>query len=224
MIIDKKKQQEILNTFPFIEKADSKFIKTFFELTSLANIPERKVVSEYGVICANLALILSGSVKVYKMSRKGREVTLYRIGKGDSCVLTAACLMNSNPFPATAKSETEVEALLIPATYAKAWTTQNSWWNEFVFNMVSDRFGEIIDVLDNAIFIPVEARLAYFLLNNAETQSLGITHQQIADELGTSREVVSRILKGFEKQALVKLNRGAIEILDYKQLKTISNK
>jgi len=174
------------------------------------------MIASEGSECGQLALVLSGTVRVYKLAESGREITLYRIGHGDSCVLTASCIMSDTPFPAIAETETDVEALIIPSLQAAEWMSESKPWSAFIFGLISRRLADVISVLENVAFLRMDARIAAYLIAITSQQGtvVNITHHEIAADLGSTREVVSRILKGFEEKGLLLGTRGKITIND----------
>jgi CRP/FNR family transcriptional regulator len=157
----------------------------------------------------------------------GLMITLYHIDPGQSCVLSSGCILNHRPFPAQATCLTDVEAFLVPAARVQQWTRDNELWRSFMFETLSSRLSHLIELVDSLVFKTVPERLWDWLLANAVPQTLndatdlsaqpprGVvtrTHQQIADELGTSREVVSRALKQLEKAGRVRLHRGQVVV------------
>lgn len=223
MITKPKQKQQLLELFPFLADASPEFQKIFFDAAIPAHIPAGHIIAETGSECSQLALVISGSVRVYKLAAKGREITLYRIKDGDSCVLTASCLMSATPFPAIAEAETELDAVIIPAEHAKTWMTQYQPWGNFVFALISRRLSEVITVLENVTFQRMEVRLAAYLVKMAKQKSnLNITHHEIAADLGSSREVISRSLKDFDKHGWISMGRGELTIKDISQLQNLA--
>ncbi|HFE39593.1 MAG TPA: Crp/Fnr family transcriptional regulator [Gammaproteobacteria bacterium] len=223
MITKSEQKQLLLDLFPFLADASAEFQKIFFDAAIPAHIPAGHTIAETGSECSQLALVISGSVRVYKLAAKGREITLYRIKDGDSCVLTASCLMSATPFPAIAEAETEIDAIIIPAEHAKTWMTQYQPWGNFVFALISRRLSEVITVLENVTFQRMEVRLAAYLVKMTKQQpNLNITHHEIAADLGTSREVVSRSLKDFDKHGWISMGRGELTIKDMPQLQNLA--
>lgn len=176
-----------------------------------------------GVACAHLPLLLSGTARVYKLGVSGREITLYRIEPGDSCVLTASCILSGRRFPAFATAETAVEALAVPARAMLDWLETSSGWRAYVFGLVAQRLADVIDVVEGVAFGRMDRRLADYLLRMVgPEQAVLATHQQIAFDLGSSREVVSRLLKDFEQSGLVAIARGRVRLLDPLRLRTVA--
>ena len=214
-MIDKKTRDDLLARLPFLEDADSGFREAFFSAAVRVSLPGGETIAGDGSDCTSLALVLDGQVRVYKLSETGREVTLYRITSGDSCVLTASCIMSDRKFPAMAVTESPVEALLVPAPAVRRWLTESPAWTAFVFGLVSRRLADVISVLEDIVFHHLDERVAAYLVSRAANSNLlSVTHQQIASDLGTTREVVSRILKEFERRKLVRGARGQLLITD----------
>jgi CRP/FNR family transcriptional regulator, anaerobic regulatory protein len=163
-------------------------------------------------------------VRVYKISETGREITLYRFGLGESCILTANAILVQQSFPAIATVEKEAEAVMVPAAIFRDWVKRYDLWRSFVFDLLSQRLSSMMAVVDEVAFRRMDARLASFLLNRVHGEEpLHITHQRIASELGSSREVISRLLEDFASRGYIHLGRGTVEILDHQSLTNISH-
>ncbi|MBI5055858.1 MAG: Crp/Fnr family transcriptional regulator [Nitrospirae bacterium] len=208
--------ERISGAFPFLRDADAEIKKQITEHALVVRIPKGKFVFLEGDECKQLALVLSGTVRVYKPAESGREITLYRLGKGESCILTASCIFNNGQFPAIAIIEEDVEAALVPAAIFRNWINRYEIWRDYIFNLLSRRLSDILATVEEVTFRRMDMRIAEYLLKLAHTHKDGIniTHQDIAMELGTSREVVSRILKHFESDNIISLGRGTISITD----------
>lgn len=201
-------QNKILEIFSqFL--SEKNFVEEIFKNSVYAKIPSKAFVFLEGDKCENFALLLSGSIKVYKNSESGREITLYRISTGESCILTASCIISQTEFPAFAIVEEEAEAILIPSSCAKDWLNRYETWRNYIFSLVTKRFSSVLETIEEVAFKRVDSRIAEFLLKFSNPK-IKITHQEIASELGTSREVVSRILKDFESENILELKRGII--------------
>lgn len=199
--------------FPFLKHADPEVKRQLLAHAQIKEIPAGVSICWEGDTCTQLALVLSGTVRVYKVGESGREITLYRIEENESCILTASCILSQTQFPALAVTESTVRAVLIPAFILREWVKQYGVWRDYVFNLLSERLAVVIATVEEVAFRRVDARIAEFVANLAlEKQEVKITHQEIAFELGTAREVVSRILKDFERENLITLSRGSIVI------------
>jgi CRP/FNR family transcriptional regulator, anaerobic regulatory protein len=180
-------------------------------------------IYQHGQACENFLLILSGSVRVQKLSERGQVITLYHLVAGRACELTTTCLLGGKSYPAEAVAETEVHAILIPKVDFQEALAQIPEFRNFVFSSIDKGMNELIGLVEDVSFGRMDARLARRLLQLAETENpLEVTHQTLAEELGTAREVISRLLKGFERQKWVKLSRGVIEIVDWDYLRKLA--
>jgi CRP/FNR family transcriptional regulator len=204
----------IEKTFSYLlDPAKQKIKDQFLKHASVKQFPAGHYICWEGDVCTHLAVVLSGSVRVYKTGESGREITLYRIEENDSCVLTASCILSQIRFPALAMVEKEVRAVLIPAQILREWIGKYDVWRVYVFELMSKRLADVIATVEEIAFRRVDVRIAEFLAGfTVEQEPITITHQEIADELGTSREVVSRILKDFERGNIISQSRGSIII------------
>lgn len=216
MIKDATVTARLMSLFPFLQGAPAPFIETFFAHGSLVTLEAGNHVCLEGRECMHLALVVEGSARVYKLGDNGREITLYRVGEGESCILTASCILSNIPFPAFAVAETAVTAVVIPAPRVTGWLAEWAVWRNYLFGLVAQRLSNVISVVEEVVFRRMDQRIASYLLEYGTPagEALSVTHQQIASDLGTSREVVSRILKDFESDQLIQLSRGALQLLD----------
>lgn len=182
---------------------------------SLTRLQSGQDVFLAGDAVEGIALLVSGVVRVYLVGRTGREITLYRFGRGESCILSANAILNQEAFPAIATVEQASEAVIIPAESLREWVGRFELWRTFIFDLLSQRLLSVISILDEVAFGRLDARLATFLLERSQVQNpVQITHQEIASELGSSREVVSRLLEDFAGQGLIQVSRGQVSISD----------
>lgn len=215
MIDNKLQQQRLFERFPMLASSSPEFQAKLFSAATFMRIPLGHTIATETDECQQLALVLSGKVRVYKVAESGREITLYRILAGNSCVLTASCIISGDNFPAIAQTETEVEAIIIPSSLVYEWLTVSKPWCRFVFGLISSRLGEVIAMLEDMAFHHMDERLAAYLIALASQGAQHkMTHHQIASDLGTTREVISRIMKDFESKALVSGGRGQLFIND----------
>lgn len=167
-----------------------------------------------GASCDAYLIVIEGSVRVQLVAENGREIVLYRVERGESCVLTTSCLLSHENYEAEAICETEVTAAALPAGVFKSLLAQSEPFRDFVLASYADRVSDLILTMEETIFQRVDKRLAAVLLNRAEAGRIEATHQTLATELGTAREVVSRQLKVFERRGLVTLQRGSVTLRD----------
>jgi CRP/FNR family transcriptional regulator len=173
------------------------------------------VVFHTGAACSNYLLVIDGSVRVQFTTESGRDVVLYHVGAGESCVLTTSCLLGSVPYPAEGITQSAVRAIAIPATEFARGMEDSADFRAFVLENIGRRFAEVIARMTDVAFGQIDSRLARALLEASGTgRRAGTTHEALAGELGSAREVVSRHLKRFEQCGWVRLGRGRIEVLD----------
>ncbi|MGD0877635.1 MAG: Crp/Fnr family transcriptional regulator [Anaerolineales bacterium] len=222
-MITAQQYDRLVRALPILSHADPALLHEFQQAATFMRIPEGHDVFVEGDQVDAIALLISGVVRVYKIGETGREITLYRFGNGESCILTANAILSQQNFPAVATVEKAAEAVMIPADAFRDWVRRYNLWREFVFELLSQRLASVMAIVEEVAFRRMDARLAAFLVDRTRTSSLiHITHQQIAAELGTSREVISRILEDFSSQGLLRSGRGVIEVLDSEPLQARS--
>jgi CRP/FNR family transcriptional regulator len=206
-------------SLPILQQADAAFRREFQQAAFYAHIPAGRDVFLEGDRVEAIALLISGVVRVYKIGETGREITLYRFGNGSSSILTANAILSYKTFPAVATVEQAAEAVMIPADTFRDWVKHHDLWREFVFDLLSQRLSTVMAVIDEVAFQRMDRRVASLLLERAKNQNpLRITYQEIAAELGSSREVISRLLEDFVSEGIIRSGRGAVEILDFELL------
>ena len=206
--------------FPELSQSQDPIIQKLLTSAHEITLPAGQVVFRRGGACENYLLVAKGRVKVVLSSASGREVLLYHVSPGESCVLTTSCLLGSDKYPAEGITETSVDALMLQRKVFDQALGESPAFRRFVFANMGRRFADVIERMETVNFTNIDSRLAQALLNHSSGQSsISITHQALADEMGTAREVVSRHLKTFEHRGLIKLGRGIIDIRNIDQLK-----
>jgi len=222
-MIDDQQFKRISQTLPVLTDAAPQLVREFQQVAFLAKIPTGHDVFLEGDSVDAIALLISGAVRVYKIGETGREITLYRFGYGQSCILTANAILSRKTFPAIATVEKDAEAVMIPADKFREWVGKYDAWREFVFDLLSQRLYTVMQIVDEVAFKRMDVRIASLLLNRSKIQNpMRITHQEIASELGSSREVISRLLEDLSERGLVRVSRGEIEILDFEDLQSLA--
>lgn len=189
----------------------------------LVKLPLGQRVFQPGGSCENYLLLTDGSVRVELLTESGREAVLYHVKPGETCVLTTSCLLGGNTYPAQGVTETEVSALAIPIEQFHKALETSADFRLFVFANLGQRFAEVIVRIEQIAFSPIDRRLAKLLLSKCDKSGeIQITHQTVASELGTAREVVSRNLKRFELMGWVRLQRGSVTVLQPQALQDIA--
>jgi CRP/FNR family transcriptional regulator len=203
------------------DKADDIALQ-LLDSANILSLPANKTVFLQGDACSNYLIILNGKVKVFTRAENGREILLYRLYKGDSCVLTTSCLFGHKNYPAEGVTETEVTALAISAERFNNALDQSETFREMVFSAFSSHLSDLITLVEEVAFGKLEVRLAKYLISQCDADhKLTSTHQIIATELGSAREVISRQLKELESRGCIKVSRGHIQITDTKMLQQI---
>lgn len=222
-MISHDQYNRIVRILPILQHADPQLVREFQQTAFYARVPAGKDVFVEGDSTDAIALLISGVVRVYKIGETGREITLYRFGFGESCILTASAILNQQSFPAIATVEQDAEAVMIPADAFRDWVRRYDLWRGFIFDLLSQRLTSVMAIVDEVVFRRVDTRVASFLLNRSQIENpIHITHQEIAAELGSSREVISRIIEGFASEGLIRPARGIVEVLDFDSLKSHS--
>lgn len=209
-----------LEQFPELGNLELSAKDTLSKYSRIAEAPVGTIGYREGMPCDAYVMRLAGKSRVYKMSTNGREILLYRVGPGETCVITTTCLLGNSDYPASTIVEEPIRDVLIPAAAFHHLMLDSSAFRKFVMINYGALISDLIVLLDEVAFHNLDARLAKVLLDANSTQIVR-THQQIADELGTAREVVSRQLKRLEQKGSVSLGRGQIEIINRSALEKI---
>ena len=199
---------------PDLATQDDATISGLCGATQAVRLEKGRYVFHAGDRCQAFLLLLEGRVRVQLTSAAGREVTLYRIGSGGSCILTTSCLLSSERYPADALAETDVVAMAIPNADFREALDRSSHFRDMVFDGFSSRLASVIGRIEELALTSIDARLAAALIALDEVGTQQITHQELAVEVGTAREVISRHLKKFEHQGWIRLGRRQISVRD----------
>lgn len=186
---------------------------------------EKGTVLYNGLDCTGLLLIKSGQLRAYILSDEGREITLYRLLDGDMCLFSASCIMSSLQFTINIISEKDSDIWVIPPDIYKNLMENSAAVANYTNELMASRFSEVMWLIEQIMWKSLDKRLAAFLTqesNLENTTSLKTTHEIIANHLGSAREVVTRMLRYFQNEGIVKLTRGTVEILDLEKLKQLS--
>ncbi|WP_136645344.1 Crp/Fnr family transcriptional regulator [Tabrizicola sp. YIM 78059] len=186
--------------------------------SNVVSLPAGARVFEAGQHADNLLLLLGGTVRVQQRSESGREVFLYRVHAGESCVLTTACMLANEDYSAEGITETEVEAVVIPRRVFEDLAGRSDRFRSFIFRAYSRRIADLFALIHDIVFQRVDVRLAARLLSLARGDEVRATHQALSVELGTAREVVSRTLGDFQRRGWVEQSRGLIRVLNREAL------
>ena len=175
--------------------------------------------------CAGLYVIRSGQVRSYILSEEGREVTLFRLYERDVCIFSASCIMKNIQFDVYTQAVEDSDAILIPTPVYQELRESSLAVSEYTGQLLSSRFSDVMWLLEQILFMRFDRRLALFLLEHADGNGrLKATHEEIARDMGTAREVVTRMLRYFQSEGMVRLSRGQIALTDLKKLKKTASR
>jgi CRP/FNR family transcriptional regulator len=181
---------------------------------SLVTLPAGAVTFTPGEHCEMYVLVIAGCVRVHMLSETGREIVLYRVEGGETCILTTACLLAGMNYAAEAIAETDVRVALLPGAAFRELMARSAVFRDFVFQAFGARIADLLLVVEEVAFRRVDVRLARLLLERQDAAAtVRLSHNDLAVELGTAREVVSRQLKDFERRGWVSLHRGSIDLI-----------
>ena len=176
--------------------------------------------------CTGLLLIQSGQLRAYILSDEGREITIYRLFDMDMCLFSASCLLNSIQFEVTIEAEKDTDLWMIPAEVYKSIMEESVAVANYTNELMASRFSDVMWLMEQIMWKSLDKRVAAFLLEESsieETNELKITHETIANHLGTHREVITRMLRYFQSEGMVKLSRGTVIILEKEKLEELQN-
>ena len=186
------------------------------KVSQVKTVPAGSYLIRPGEFIRSVPLLIRGAVKVMRPDQEGREALLYYLGGLDTCAMSLTCCMSGRKSEIIAVAEEETEMITIPIAKVDEWMCQFSTWKQFVFQTYQKRFDNLLQTLDEVIFHKLDERLLTYLQKkaaNCQCAELAITHEEIARELVTSREVISRLLKQMEKNGTIRLMRNKIALL-----------
>ena len=205
--------QNLLNLYPALAGLPGERLQALLQPGAVMQVPAGTQLFAENQPCAGFPLLLAGRIKVVKLAASGRELMLYRVAPGGSCIISSSCLLGHSDYNARGIAETPLTLLALPVSAFATLMLEHAPFRDFVFNLFAERIGELMQLVEEVAFARLDQRLAKLLLARNETV-LNVTHQQLADELGSVREIVSRLLKGFAAQGLVSLGREQLNIVD----------
>ena len=205
---------EIIKYFPQI--SDEKLREEIARVSKIIAIKKDDVIINYGSFVNMIPLVIDGCIRVTRQFEDGRELFLYHLYPGETCAISVSCCMSLEPSPFFAIAEDDSEVIGIPVEYIDIWQSKYTVWNKFMISVYENRFKELVLSLDDIAFKKLDERLLDYLRKKSEalnSLNIDITHQQIAEELNTARESISRLLKTMESKGLIKLGRNTIQII-----------
>ena len=210
--------------FPIWEKLTTQQQEKLLEVSHPLDVKAGTVLHNGQMDCLGLLLIRSGQLRVYTLSEEGREVTLYRLFEMDICLFSASCVMPSVQFDVVIEAEKDTRLWVIPSCLFKNLMDESAVTANYANQLISSRFSEVMWLMEQIMWKSFDKRLAAFLLEESRLENslvLKITHEKIANHMGTAREVVTRMLRYFHGEGLVKLTRGTVELVDIKGLENL---
>lgn len=218
-------QDDWLDAFPALHGLEPEALAVLREHGARTAVPRGTVLFRIGSLCRNFLMLLDGTVRVQMTSETGREIVLYRVARGETCILTTACLMTRADYNAEGVAETDLEAVALGAGAFHDLLARSEVFRDFVFASFGNRLLGMMMLVEEVAFGRIDLRLARFLVDHRDAQGgLDTTHQALAVELGTAREVVSRQLKEFERRGLVELSRGRVAVRDADALRALEER
>lgn len=224
-MMENKNMAFIYETLTFWDKLNAKEQALILDNIISAKYRQGENIHSGDNDCVGILLIKSGELRTYILSEDGREITLYRLVKGDVCILSASCILKNITFDVHIDAEHDSEVLLINSNIFQQICSENIYAENFSYKAVVDRFSDVMWAMQQILFMSFDKRLAIFLLDELSkngTDSISLTHEQIAKYMGSAREVVSRMLKYFENEGFVKLSRGGVKVIDKKSLRELT--
>ena len=224
-MLEKKCLDFLIEHVSFWEHLSQKEKERLVNGTSVVSYKKGTLVHGGNEDCIGIFLVRSGQFRTYLMSEDGREITLYRLYGGDVCILSASCVLEAITFDVYIDAEEDTEALLIDASVFRMLAEKNIYVQNFGYRITTGNFSDVMWAMQQILFMGADKRLAIFLIDETSkngTDTVKMTHEQIARLMGSAREVVSRMLKYFEEENMVALSRGEVRITDRKKLRELT--
>lgn len=216
---------ELAQYFPVWDQLTSEQRETLLRAASRQSVKKGTVLHNGSADCTGLLLVCSGQLRAYILSDEGREITLYRLFEMDICLFSASCMMHSIQFDITIEAERDTDFWLIPTEVYKRMMETSAPLANYTNEIMASRFSEVMWLMEQIMWKSFDQRLAAFLLEEAGLEGsnqLKLTHEIIGNHLGSAREVVTRMLRYFQNEGMVKLSRGTVEILDPEKLRHLA--
>lgn len=210
------------DAFPRLARLDADHLEELCRGARPARFPAGRIVFQPEQPCQSYLFVFGGMVRVQKIGESGRVILLYRVEAGETCLMTTSCLMSAKRYSAEGIVERDLECALLREGIFQSLMSKSGAFRGFIFSAFADRMTELLDVIDDVTFRRIDSRLAEALLDRAQNQTVLATHQDLADDVGTSREVVSRHVKQWESRGVISAARGRIRILRENALRILS--
>ncbi len=210
--------------FPVWNKLNATQQERLLSSLTTRNVKKGTVLHDGSKDCTGLILIQSGQLRAFILSDEGREITIYRLLERDMCLLSASCIMHSIQFSVTIEAEKDTVFWLIPADVYKSLMAESAPVANYTNELMASRFSDVMWLIEQVLWKSLDKRVAAFLLDEIAiegTNILKITHETIANHLGTHREVITRMLRYFQNESMVRLSRGTVTVLDQEKLSAL---
>lgn len=218
VMLDPTLQKKLFEFYPVLSKIDKDLLSQTLSKAQTVSLTSGTIVFEELQPCNAFPFILSGELRVFKQALNGRELSLYAVSPGDACVVSAGCLLGDEPYNAVGQVKEEVTLVMMPTEEFEKLLGIRSF-REYIFSLFSKRVLELMQLVNEVAFEKLDRRLATFLLK--KESPIRMSHQELADELGTVREIITRLLKNFADDRLIAIGREQISILDSSRLKQV---
>ena len=209
-------REQLLERFPFFAGLPRARLEALLAQLQPVHAPKGTVLFHPGQPCGGFPLLLEGAVRVSQSAPSGREIVLYRVAPGEGCLLSGGCLLGGSAYGASGIAETDVALLKIPPALFQELLLEHEPFRRFVFGMYGERLAQVMELVEEVAFRRLDARLAQLLVQRGPVVTA--TQQTLADELGSVREMVSRLLRQFEERGWVELDRGRVTVRDARAL------
>ena len=219
--------QWLIKMLPFWEHLDDEEKQILIDATREVHYSQGQNIYHAQEQCVGIILLRTGEIRTYMLSEDGRDITLYRLYGGDVCILSASCILHNITFDVNIDAERDSDAYVIDTAAFAYVQSKNVYVDRFALQTAADKFSDVMWAMEQILFMSLDQRLAVFLLDeSAKTGSLALslTHEQIARYMGSAREAVSRMLKYFEKEGYVTLQRGGLTIVSKEKLQKLIRK
>ena len=219
-------QQDFASCFPVWDRLTEEQQNRIRSVSDYQYVKKGTVLHDGSPECLGMLLVCSGQLRAYLLSEEGREVTICRFFEMDICLFSASCVMPNMQFDIFIEAEKDTRLWVIPACLYKNLMDESVAIANYSHDLITNHFSELMWLMEQIMWKSFDKRLAKFLLEEAaleEVDSLKITHEKIANHMGTAREVVTRMLRWFQSEGMVKLTRGAVDITDRKRLQKLAN-
>ncbi len=217
---------EFQNCFPIWDKLNTSQQSRILDSLVSHHVKKGTIIHSGSMDCTGLLLLKSGQLRVYILSDEGREITLYRLFELDMCLFSASCMLRSIQFDVTIAAEKDTEFWVVPAEVYKRILEESAPAANYTNELMASRFSDVMWLMEQIMWKSLDKRVAAFLLEEAAIEGsdrLKITHETIANHLGSHREVITRLLRYFQNEGMVRLSRGVIEITDADRLEELGN-